>query len=142
MQNRFQSLRIIVLGLGFGQLAFLAVVFAIQRSIAPPEALDPAILPVVAAIVLMVSIAASVQLGRLLVSRASQQSDEASRWTAFQSAVIVRLAFTEAASFMQIVGYLLTGEWLFLVLFVASFGAFLFQRPSEDEWARVRSGTL
>lgn len=140
MQNRYQSLRIIVFGLASGQMAFLAVVFAIQRSIAPPDSLDPTVLPVVAVLVLMVSIAASIHLGRLLVSRAAQHQNEASRWTAYQSAVIVRLAFTEAASFMQIVGYLLTGEWLFLLLFVASFGAFLFQRPSEDEWDKVRAG--
>lgn len=138
MQSRFQSLRIIVIGLATGQLAFLAVVFAIQRSIAPPDSLDPTVLPIVAAIVLLLSIAASIQVGRFLVARSAQQPDEASRWKAFQSAVIVRLAFIEAASFMQIVGYLLTGEWAFLVFFTASFAAFLFQRPSEDEWERSR----
>jgi hypothetical protein len=139
MPHRYQSLRIIVYGLATGQLAFFAVAYAVQRSVAPPESLDPTVLPVVAVIVLLACVVASVQLGRLLVSRVAQQPDEASRWTAFQSAVIVRLALTEAASFMQIVCYVLTGEWLFILLFVASLGAFLFQRPSEDEWDRIRS---
>jgi hypothetical protein len=139
MQNRYQSLRIIVLGLASGQLVFFTVAFAVQRSIEPLDSLTPTVLPIVSVIVLLASVAASLQLGRLLMSNVAQLPDEASRWTAFQSAVIVRLACIEAASFVQIVCYVLTGEWLFILLFVASFGAFLFQRPSEDEWDRIRS---
>lgn len=141
MQNRFQALRIIVFALAAGQLAFLAVVLAIQRAVPPPGSLDPTILPIVAVIVLLSTVAASVRVGQMMTGRASRQPDETARWTAFQSAVILRLALVEGASFLNLVFYLLTGEWLFLLLFVGSFGAFLVQRPSEDEWERIRSRT-
>ncbi|MCU0452095.1 MAG: hypothetical protein MUE68_00380 [Bacteroidetes bacterium] len=141
MKNRFQALRIIVTALTAGQLAFLAVVFALQRSVAPPESFDPTILPIVATIVLLSSATASIMLGRMLRDKAATFPDEASRWSAYQTSVIIRLALPEGASFLVIVFYLLTGEWLFLLFFIASFGAFLFQKPSEDEWERVRSGS-
>ena len=139
--DRQQALRIIVAALSAGQLAFLAVVLVIQRSVAPPEGFDLTTLPFVAVIVLIGAVTASFQVGRSLVATAARRSDELAKWTAYQTAVIVRLAILEGASFLTIVFYLLSGEWLFLVLFVASFGAFLFQRPKDEEWEGVRSGS-
>lgn len=141
MQNRFQSLRIIVLALAAGQLTFLAVAVAVQRSILPPGSIDPTILPIVAVIVLLSAMTASVMLGRILRERSATYPDESSRWGAYRTSVIVRMALPEGASFLIIVFYLFTGEWLFLLLFVGSFGAFLLQRPSEDEWESVGSGS-
>ena len=141
MNDRFQALRIIVIALAGGQLAFLAVAVAVQRSVVPPESLDQTTLPVVAAVVLLSAIAASFQLSRILIGKASSQTDEASKWKSYQTATIVRMALPEGASFLNVAFYLVTGEWIFLTLFVGSFGAFLFQRPSEDEWHRVRSGS-
>lgn len=139
---RQQSLKVIVATLAVGQLAFLTVVLVIQKSVVPPEAFDATTLPAVALIVLFSTILASLQIGRMLVAKAAQKADEEAKWSAFQTAVIVRLALPEASSFLAIVFYLLTGEWIFLTFFAVSFGAFLFQRPKEGEWDEVRSGHL
>ncbi len=130
----FATQSLIHIALIVGQVLFAGVTFFLRsnQSVEPDPELRQAflyIVPVLAA----AGIFASLQVFKLMVTKAKQQSSLGKKISAYGSAMIVRYAVLEAPSLFAIVAFFLTGEYFFLAISVLIIIFFFLVRPSREK---------
>lgn len=134
-QNFFTTLNIIFIALCIGQLIFFGVVFFIasQNSIQRNLDLD--------SILLYLSPVYSISmifLSKFLYNKYSQNVDKSldvkSKAMKYRTASIVNWAMLESANLFSLVSFLLTGNYVHLLIFSGVFAGFILNRPSKEKF--------
>lgn len=134
-QNFFTSLNIIFIALSLGQLIFFGVVFFIvsQNSIQRNLDLD--------SILLYLSPTYSISmifLSKFLYNKYSQNVDKSldvkSKAMKYRTASIVNWAMLESANLFSLVSFLITGNFVHLLIFTGVFAGFILNRPSKEKF--------
>jgi len=126
---RFKTTRIIHLALLAGQVLFAAVVFFLTRSTAiSTDTNNP--LFVVAPLLAMAAVVASIFLYKQQLALATQQQTLNSKLAQYQTALIIRWALLESASLFNIVCYFVTGNFALLLIAFLIIAYFISIRPT------------
>lgn len=134
-QNFFTTLNIIFMALTIGQLIFFGVTFFIasQGSIQKNLDLD--------SILLYLSPAYSISmifLSKFLYNKNSLSVDKTldvkSKFMRYRTASIVNWAMLESANLFSLVSFLITGNYLHLLIFAGVFAGFILNRPSKEKF--------
>jgi len=134
-QNFFTTLNIIFIALSAGQLIFFGVIFFItsQESIQKNLELD--------SILLYLSPVYSISmvfLSKILYNKNSQSIDKSldvkSKAMKYRTASIVNWAMLESANLFSLVSFLITGNFVHLLIFTGVFAGFILNRPSKEKF--------
>lgn len=134
-QNFFTSLNIIFTALSMGQLIFFGVVLFIasQNSIQTNADLDSILLylnPLFSISMIFIS--------KFLYNKLSQSVDKSldvkSKAMKYRTASIVNWAMLESANLFSLVSFLLTSNYVHLLIFAGVFAGFILNRPSKEKF--------
>lgn len=134
-QNFFTVLNIIFIALSMGQLILFGVVFFIasQNSIQRNMDLD--------SILLYLSPAYSISMifiSKFLYNKISQSIDRSldvkSKAMKYRTSSIVNWAMLESANLFSLISFLLTSNYVHLLIFAGVFAGFILNRPSKEKF--------
>ncbi|WP_121811596.1 hypothetical protein [Mucilaginibacter kameinonensis] len=126
-----KTLPIIHLALVAGQTLFVAVTFIIPKN--PVKSAGNDMLIYIAPILAVTCFIAGHFLFLKLLGNIKSDSTLKDKLMAYQSATIVRLALLEGPSLFSIVGFLLTGNMIFLGITGAIIAYFIYLRPTRQK---------
>ena len=127
----FSKLSIVHIALISGQIIFAVVAYFLVSSGAMQT--DPSLVKtfnIVVPVMIGASVLASIVLFKTLVEQAKTQADIKNKMKAYRSALILRFALLEAPAIVALVGYVLTGQILYLGAAAIMIAISLVQRPS------------
>jgi uncharacterized membrane protein len=134
-QNFFTTLNIIFIALSIGQLIFFGVVFFIASQNSIQRSLD------LDSILLYLSPIYSISmifLSKFLYNKYSQNVDKSldikSKAMKYRTASIVNWAMLESANLFSLVSFLITGNYVHLLIFTGVFAGFILNRPSKEKF--------
>lgn len=136
--NFLKTTSIIYFALIAGQLAFMGVAYSIASDLKMTNdirSLNDMLLMVIPFVALG-GISASFMMFKMQLSKIDKEAPLANRLNAYRAALIARYALLEGPSLFAIVGFLLTGNFIFLGISGFIILIFLYFRPTRDKVAQ------
>lgn len=132
----FKSIQIIFFALLSGQIIFLFIsVFLVQSgNVSPNEDLF-FILFIIDLMIISPAIVVGPMLYRSFMSRVKPEMSLAEKFILYKQGTIIKLALVEAPTIFSIVGFLLTGSYVFLFLAIGIIILFVMHKPSLEKFS-------
>lgn len=135
MKAFFQQLYVIFLALLAGQLLFAGVVYyLVSNNMMDSQPMEDAIFKNLVPILIIAGAGAAYWFNRQRGQSGQAVETLAAREQHYRSSVIVRSALMEGANFFAIIAALITQNLVFLLYFAVGLLAFIYFRPSKDEF--------
>lgn len=135
LTEQFKSIQIIFFALLAGQLIFLFIsVFLVQSgNISTNENLF-LILFIVDLMIVVPAIVVGPMIYRSFMSRVKPEMSLTEKLNLYKQGTIIKLAMVEAPTIFSIVGFLLTGSFVFLFLAIGIIILFFMHKPSLEKF--------
>lgn len=136
LAEQIKSVQIIFLALLAGQIMFLFIsVFLVQSGNVKPNDELFLILFIVDLMIITPAIVVGPMIYRGFIERANSKKLTEEKFILYRQGVIIKLALVEAPTIFSIVGYLLTGSFIFLILAIGVLILFFFHKPTLEKFA-------
>uniref|UniRef100_A0A832DHC3 Uncharacterized protein n=1 Tax=Ignavibacterium album TaxID=591197 RepID=A0A832DHC3_9BACT len=136
LAEQIRSVQIIFLALLAGQIIFLFIsVFLVQSGNVKPNDELFLILFIVDLMIITPAIVVGPMIYRGFIERANSKKLTEEKFILYRQGVIIKLALVEAPTIFSIVGYLLTGSFIFLILAIGVLILFFFHKPTLEKFA-------
>ena len=136
----FTSLRIIFIALLVAQLTFAGIVFYLTRSAAlGPAIQDSPLLDYVLPLLIVVQVTVAVLFASRRMDALRSEPDLATRIGLYKTAFLLKCAMLEGASFLALIGFLLSQSLLFVGMFIIVLLTFLLNKPNAERITEVLS---
>lgn len=134
--EQIKIIQIIFFALLTGQLIFLFIsIFLVQSgNIKTNEELF-LILFIVDLMIVFPAIVVGPMLYRNILTKVNSEFSLQEKFNIYRQAVIIKLALVEAPTIFSIVGYLLTGSFVFLIIAIVVLILFFFHKPTIERFA-------
>jgi hypothetical protein len=136
LAEQIKSVQIIFLALLAGQIIFLFIsVFLVQSGNVKPNDELFLILFIVDLMIITPAIVLGPMIYRGFIERANTKKLTEEKFILYRQGVIIKLALVEAPTIFSIVGFLLTGSFIFLILAIGVLILFFFHKPTLEKFA-------
>ena len=138
-QGYIKSLKIIHLALVIGQIMFLVISVIINRMIGPMYSGDKSMNTLLFYVVPLLTIGCvvvSMMFYKSKISQVHESDDLDIKLSVYRSANIIRFALLETPSFLAILAYLFSGNWIFLMYMVIIVVFFFVFRPTIENFSK------
>lgn len=133
-KSGLNQLSIIFLGLISGQVLFFVVAFFLVKSGSfPTNGNLNSVFKIVVPVINVIAILIGYVLYNSKIKSARSISEVNEKIRMYQGASIVRMASLEGANVFNIVFFLVTGNYFYIVYFVAAMAIYVFLKPSADK---------
>ncbi len=136
VNDQFKMVQIIFFALLSGQLVFLLIAVLLVQSgeISTNDNLF-LILLIVDLMIVFPSLTVGPMFYRNFINKAKSGLSVEEKFNLYRQGIIIKLALVEAPTIFSIVGYLLTGSFVFLIIAVGVLVLFFFHKPTIEKFA-------
>lgn len=135
LTEQFKSIQIIFLALLAGQLIFLFIaVYIVQSGNVKLNEDLFLIFLIVDLLIVFPAVVIGPLLYRNFINKAKTGLSIQQKFNIYRQGVIIKLALVEAPTIFSIVGYLLTGSFVFLIIAIGVLVLFFFHRPTIEKF--------
>lgn len=134
--EQFKSIQIVFFALLAGQIIFLFIsVYLVQSGNFKTNEDLFLIFFVVTLMIITPAIVVGPMLYRSFMNKAKPEMSALEKFNLYKQGTVIKLAFVEAPTIFSIVGFLLTGSYVFLFLAVGIIVLFFMHKPSLDKFS-------
>lgn len=134
--EQFKSIQIVFFALLAGQIIFLFIsVYLVQSGNFKTNEDLFLIFFVVTLMIITPAIVVGPMLYRSFMNKVKPEMSALEKFNLYKQGTVIKLAFVEAPTIFSIVGFLLTGSYVFLFLAVGIIVLFFMHKPSLDKFS-------